>query len=147
MVLLMTICLMAAAQDKMTLGAQQLISSQQAAGQDGQRAANAAEQRVALVIKVNDDKAVETYQAIRALGGEIQGVLGEQALISLPLQRVEAVSMLDGVERIDVEHSGHNHLRRNSAIMLPTAAIKASKAAPTAESMVFCMSAAALQGG
>ena len=107
MVLLMTICLMAAAQDKMTLGAQQLISSQQAAGQDGQRAANAAEQRVALVIKVNDDKAVETYQAIRALGGEIQGVLGEQALISLPLQRVEAVSMLDGVERIDVEHSGH----------------------------------------
>lgn len=106
MVLLMTICLMAAAQDKMTLGAQQLISSQQAARQDGQRAANAAEQRVALVIKVNDDKAVETYQAIRALGGEIQGVLGEQALISLPLQRVEAVSMLDGVERIDVEHSG-----------------------------------------
>jgi len=106
-VLLLTISMMMTAQNKLTLDAQILVEQQQNEACNSRRAgADSGEQRVSLVVKVSDETALETYRAIRAEGGVIQGVLGQQAIVSLPLKRVVKVAELEGIERMDKQHSG-----------------------------------------
>ena len=81
LLVLLAVSMTIAAQDKMTLDAQLLTHQQQALEGQGRRSANADENRLTLVVKVADEVAVETYNAIRDAGGRIEGVLGQQAVI------------------------------------------------------------------
>lgn len=104
--MLLAVSLIATAQDKMTLDARMLVDRQQAAEQTARRGAAADETRVTLVVKVADEGARETYDAIRAAGGRIEGVLGRQAIVNMPIDGVKSLEALEGIERIDNTHSG-----------------------------------------
>ena len=106
LLVLLAVSMTIAAQDKMTLDAQLLTNQQQALEGQGRRSANADENRLTLVVKVTDEVAVETYNAIRDAGGRIEGVLGQQAVINIPVSSIQRIATLKGIERIDVTHTG-----------------------------------------
>lgn len=106
LLVLLAVSMTVAAQDKMTLDAQLLTNQQQALEGQGRRSANADENRLTLVVKVADEVAVETYNAIRDAGGRIEGVLGQQAVINIPVSSIQRIATLKGIERIDVTHTG-----------------------------------------
>ena len=106
LMMLLAVSTIATAQDKMTLDAQLLANRQQTLEKQGRRSASTDENRLTLVVKVADEIAVETYNAIRDAGGRIEGVLGQQAVINIPVSGVQRIATLKGVERIDVTHTG-----------------------------------------
>lgn len=61
---------------------------------------------VVMLVKVSTENATKTYQQIRAAGGSILGKIGRQAVVEMPVDQVETISSLKGVERIDVTHKG-----------------------------------------
>ena len=104
--LLLACSLTATAQEKMTLGVKGLIDRQQTAiNNNGNRAA-ANSERLRMVVKVADEGAAETFQSIREAGGEIEGALGQMAVVTLPLESVARVAQLEGIERMDLTHTG-----------------------------------------
>ena len=106
LLVLLAVSMTVVAQDKMTMDAQLLTNQQQALDGQGRRSANADENRLTLVVKVTDEVAVETYSAIREAGGRIEGVLGQQAVINIPVSSIQRIATLKGIERIDVTHMG-----------------------------------------
>ena len=106
LMMLLAVSTIATAQDKMTLDAQLLANRQQTLEKQGRRSASTDENRLTLVVKVADEIAVETYNAIRNAGGRIEGVLGQQAVINIPVSGVQRIATLKGIERIDVTHTG-----------------------------------------
>ena len=75
--MLLAVSMIATAQDKISLNALQLIDRQQTLERHGRLSPNADENRISLVVKVADEGAKETYDAIRSAGGRIEGVLGQ----------------------------------------------------------------------
>ncbi|MBR0116550.1 MAG: S8 family serine peptidase [Prevotella sp.] len=108
-IMMCTISLMAMAQVKLTPQAQMKIAQKKA------RVAHAtakgiamapSQQRMTLVVKVAEENAPETYSQLRAAGAEIQGKIGHQVVISIPVENIGAVSEMKGVQRIDTGHKG-----------------------------------------
>lgn len=102
---MMAVSMMATAQDKISLNALQLVNRQQKLEQRD-RHISTIDERITLVVKVADEGAVETYNAIRSAGGRIEGVLGQQAVVSIPVSGVQSIAALKGIERIDATHTG-----------------------------------------
>ena len=75
--MLLAVSMIATAQDKISLNALQLIDRQQTLERHGRLSPSADENRITLVVKVADEGAKETYDAIRSAGGRIEGVLGQ----------------------------------------------------------------------
>lgn len=63
-------------------------------------------QRVKLVVKVAEEDASQTFSQLRALGAKVLSKLGRQAVISIPVDSVGAVSQIKGILRIDSTHKG-----------------------------------------
>lgn len=103
--MMMAVSMMATAQDKFSLNALQLVNRQQKLEQRDRRISTI-DERITLVVKVADEGAVETYNAIRSAGGRIEGVLGQQAVVSIPVSGVQSIAALKGIERIDATHTG-----------------------------------------
>ena len=59
-----------------------------------------------LVVKVADEHAADTYTRMRELGVTIRGRIGQQAIVQVPLDKVEALAQMDGILRVDVGHKG-----------------------------------------
>ena len=109
LMMMCAICLMAMAQGKLTPQAQMKIAQKKAkvAHATAKGIAMApAQQRMTLVVKVAEENATETYSQLRAAGAEIQGKIGHQAIISIPVERIGDISEMKGVQRIDTGHKG-----------------------------------------
>ena len=104
-----TICLMAMAQGNLTPQAQMKIAQRKAkiARVSKGQALAPAQQRMRLVVKVAEENAQETYAQLRAAGAEIQGKIGRQAIISIPINQIDALQHIKGVKRIDTGHKGN----------------------------------------
>ena len=103
-----TICLMAMAQGKLTPQARMKITQKKAKVErlsNGQAMAPT-QQRMTLVVKVAKENASETFSQLRAAGAEIQGKIGQQAIINIPLDKINVISEIKGVQRIDTGHKG-----------------------------------------
>lgn len=61
-------------------------------------------QTVRLVVKIVDGRKAATVAQLKQRGARIEGRLGRQVIISLPIDSVASVSKMDAVERIDVGH-------------------------------------------
>ena len=108
-IMMCTFCLMAMAQGKLTPQAQMKIAQKKAkvAHATAKGIAMApSQQRMTLVVKVAEENAAETYSQLRAAGAEIQGKIGRQAIISIPVENIGAISEMKGVQRIDTGHKG-----------------------------------------
>ena len=73
---------------------------------DGKRMSPAQQPALTLVVKVADEKAADTYARLRAQGVTIRGRIGQQAIVEVPLDKVETVAQMDGILRVDVGHQG-----------------------------------------
>ena len=73
---------------------------------DGKRLSPAQQPVMTLVVKVADEHAADTYARLREQGVTIRGRIGQQAIVQVPLDKVEAIAQVDGVLRVDVGHKG-----------------------------------------
>lgn len=100
------------AQSKLTPQAQLMVARQkakierQATRAKGQDATVKEPKRLTLVVSVADATA-ETFSRIKAAGGEIRSRLGRQVVVSVPVDSVDALQQIEGVQRIDKGHKGH----------------------------------------
>lgn len=100
------------AQSKLTPQAQLMVARQkakierQATCAKGQDATVKEPKRLTLVVSVADATA-ETFSRIKAAGGEIRSRLGRQVVVSIPVDSLDALQQIEGVQRIDKGHKGH----------------------------------------
>ena len=73
---------------------------------DGKKLSPAQQPRMTFVVKVADEGATDTYTRLRAQGVTISGRIGQQAIVQVPLDKVEAIAQMDGILRVDVGHKG-----------------------------------------
>ena len=73
---------------------------------DGKKMSPAQQPQLTLVIKVADENAAGTYARLREQGVTIRGRIGQQAIVQVPLDKVETIAQTDGILRVDVGHQG-----------------------------------------
>jgi subtilisin family serine protease len=73
---------------------------------DGQKLSPAQQPTLMLVVKVDDEGAADTYARMRELGATIRGRIGQQAIVQVALDKVDAFAQIDGIRRVDVGHKG-----------------------------------------
>ena len=61
---------------------------------------------IRLVVEVDAQEAASTFKQIRELGGTVLSKLGHQAVISIPVDKVENLAAIDGVKTVDATHRG-----------------------------------------
>ena len=95
-VIMCTICLMTMAQGKLTPQAQLKITQKKAkiehATANGLAMAPA-QQRMTLIVKISEENAQETFSQLRSAGATIQGRIGQQAIISIPMNKINAINL------------------------------------------------------
>ncbi|MBQ9669054.1 MAG: S8 family serine peptidase [Prevotella sp.] len=109
LILMLAVCMMAMAQAKLTPQAQLKVMNLQKKA--GRAAARASEKGLAvepptirLVVKIAADDEAATLTEIRSRKARVEGVLGNQLIVTLPMDSVESMSRIRGVLRIDVPH-------------------------------------------
>lgn len=138
------ICLMAVAQGKLTPQAQMRIAQRKAKAahlSNGQAKAQAL-QRMTLVVKVADENASETYAQLRAAGAKIQGKIGKQAIVSIPISQIETIQDIKGVQRIDIGHKGRwktDVTRRETGITLINGSTSSFDSPYTGRGVTVCV--------
>ena len=73
---------------------------------DGKRLSPTQPNPLTLVVKVADENAADTYARLREQGVTIRGRIGQQAIVEVPLNKVETISQMEGILRVDVGHKG-----------------------------------------
>ena len=73
---------------------------------DGKKMSPAQQPQLTLVVKVADENAAGTYARLREQGVTIRGRIGQQAIVQVPLDKVETIAQMDGILRVDVGHKG-----------------------------------------
>ena len=104
----LVICVAVLAQGKLTPQAQMKLSQRKSKMVNLHNGKNfaPAHHSMTLVVKVSESNARETYTHLRASGAEIQGRIGQQAIIRIPTDKIDAINEIEGVERIDIGHKG-----------------------------------------
>ena len=110
-ILMLTVCLMAAAQSKLTPQAQLKVEKEQRAAVKAQARAKAKglvakEPTIRLMVKVQDGAKAEAVKQMQACGARVEGMIGQQILISLPLDSVASLSRIEGITRIGTGAKG-----------------------------------------
>lgn len=109
--ILLVVCTMASSQSKLTTHALLHINKEkavkahrplQANAMDGYSQLSGAAHEMRLIVKVKDEQAVATYKQMRQAGAKILARLDQQAVISLPVDSIDALAKIEGVIRIDV---------------------------------------------
>ena len=73
---------------------------------DGKKRSPAQQAALTLIVKVADENAADTYARLREQGVTIRGRIGQQAIVEVPLNKVETIAQMDGILRVDVGHQG-----------------------------------------
>lgn len=95
------------ATSKLTPNARLALFQKQVADKSSRHAnANNPIADIRLVVEVDARGAASTFAQIRALGGKVLSKLGHQAVISIPIDRVDNLADIDGVKTVDATHRG-----------------------------------------
>ena len=94
--------------NKVTPSARLSLFQKQAACVDvnGQKKAKAAGTNIRLVVEVDARDAASTFAQIREMGGVVQSKLGHQAVISIPIDKVDDLAEIEGVISVDATRRG-----------------------------------------
>ena len=101
--------LMSSAHSKLTPNAQLSLLQKQTARYDsnGKRVkALDANPSIRLVVEVDSQDAASTFALIREAGATVLSKLGHQAVISIPVEKVDALVAIEGVKRVDATSKG-----------------------------------------
>ena len=101
--------LMSSAHSKLTPNAQLSLLQKQMARYDsnGKRIrALEANPSIRLVVEVDSQDATSTFAQIREAGATVLSKLGHQAVISIPVEKVDALVAIEGVKRVDATSKG-----------------------------------------
>ena len=101
--------LMSSAHSKLTPNAQLSLLQKQTARYDsnGKRIkALEANPSIRLVVEVDSQDAASTFAQIREAGATVLSKLGHQAVISIPVEKVDALVAIEGVKRVDATSKG-----------------------------------------
>ena len=101
--------LMSSAHSKLTPNAQLSLLQKQAARYDsnGKRVkALDANPSIRLVVDVDAQDAASTFAQIREAGATVLSKLGHQAVVSIPVDKVDALVAIEGVKRVDATSKG-----------------------------------------
>lgn len=101
--------LMSSAHSKLTPNAQLSLLQKQMARYDsnGKRIrALEANPSIRLVVEVDSQDAASTFAQIREAGATVLSKLGHQAVISIPVEKVDALVAIEGVKRVDATSKG-----------------------------------------
>ena len=106
--MLFAISLSMMAQSKLTPQAQMSVerSKAKAVRQSARANVPLPEQRLTLVVKVGEKNAAATFRQMKAMGIEVKSKLGRQAVVSVPISRIDALQQIEGISRIDTGHKG-----------------------------------------
>ena len=115
LLIMTTICLTMVAQGKLTMQARMQMMRQKAKMERNEKAARAKkqptsaqeQQRMTLVVRVADNSMPATVKQMKAAGAEVKSRLGNQVVISIPIDSVDVLESIEGVQRIDKGHKGH----------------------------------------
>lgn len=95
------------ATSKLTPNARLALFQKQVANRPShQVSANNAMADIRLVVEVDAQEAASTFVQIRQAGGTVLSKLGHQAVISIPVDRVYALTAINGVKTVDATHRG-----------------------------------------
>ena len=100
---------MSSAHSKLTPNAQLSLLQKQTARYDsnGKRIrALEAKSSIRLVVVVDSQDATSTFAQIREAGATVLSKLGHQAVISIPVEKVDALVAIEGVKRVDATSKG-----------------------------------------
>ena len=110
---LMALCLTMMAQSKLTPQAKLHLMQKRAkmerqatARIKGQGKAEMEPQRMRLVVTVKSDNLAGTVAQMKAVGAEVCSRLGRQIVVSIPMDSVETLQGIEGIQRIDKGHRG-----------------------------------------
>ena len=96
-----------------------------------------------LVVKVADGQATKAAEQMKAVGADINARLGQQMMISIPLDSMQALQHCDGVLRIDKGHKGHKKSdvtrRETGVIQLQDEALPPGSTAYTGKGVTICI--------
>ena len=101
--------LLSSAHSKLTPNAQLSLLQKQTARYDsnGMRVkALDANPSIRLVVEVDSQDAANTFALIREAGGTVLSKLGHQAVVSIPVDKVDALVAIEGVKRVDATSKG-----------------------------------------
>ncbi len=101
--------LMSSAHSKLTPNAQLSLLQKQMARYDsnGKRIrALEANPSIRLVVEVDSQDAASTFAQIREAGATVLSKLGHQAVISIPVEKVDALVAIEGVNKVDATSKG-----------------------------------------
>ena len=101
--------LMSSAHSKLTPNAQLSLLQKQMARYDsnGKRIrALEANPSIRLVVEVDSQDATSTFAQIREAGATVLSKLGHQAVISIPVEKVDALVAIEGVNKVDATSKG-----------------------------------------
>ena len=101
--------LLSSAHSKLTPNAQLSLLQKQTARYDsnGKRVkALDANPSIRLVVEVDSQDAANTFALIREAGGTVLSKLGHQAVVSIPVDKVDALVAIEGVKRVDATSKG-----------------------------------------
>lgn len=102
------------AQGKLTPQARQQLLRQKAKTERLAAAARTAgkvitaqeQQRMTLIVNVAKGEMAATAEQMKAVGAEVRSRLGRQVVVSVPIDSIEALQRIEGVQRIDKGHKG-----------------------------------------
>ena len=95
------------ATSKLTPNARLALFQKQAANKSSRQVnADNAIADIRLVVEVDAREAAGTFEQIRKMGGTVLSKLVHQAVISIPVDKVENLAAIDGVKTVDATHRG-----------------------------------------
>ena len=137
--------LMSSAHNKLTPDAQLSLLQKQAAKYDlnGKRVkALEANPFIRLVVEVDSRDAVSTFAQIREAGGTVLSKLGHQAVIGIPIDKVDGLVAIEGVKRVDATSKGEQKTdvtRVETGVRLIDGTIPGTQDAYTGEGITICI--------
>lgn len=94
------------AASKLTPHARLALLQKQAANKSSRQANADNATDIRLVVEVDAREAAGTFEQIREAGGTVLSKLGHQAVISIPVDKVDNLAVIDGVKTVDATHRG-----------------------------------------
>ncbi len=101
------VCMTIMAQSKFTTGAMLRIAKEQTKSAQARSEADGMQpdmQRMRLVVKIAPAQAADAFARLREAGAQVLARIGNQAVVSVPVDAVGAIECIDGVLRIDTGH-------------------------------------------
>lgn len=147
--MMFALCLMVMGQTKMTPQAQMKIERMRAKKvQSSQSAFDRKKEKanspiVRLVVEVAPDNATVTFSQMKSAGATVCGKLGRQAVISIPVDSLEALQRIEGITRIDRGHKGRRKTdivrQETGVVQLNGPSLPATATAYTGKGVTVCL--------